>query len=122
MEQQLVRKGAEDAHVAFLKKGLGRHAVKEPTFGFGATVTDPAKFAATSYVLENTGVLAYTGQASTSSTLSIRRLHCRSSRSRPAMPARSASPRQADQLQRRVRQGATAKAILADVKATGFIM
>jgi rubrerythrin len=53
----------EDTHVATLKKALGSKAAKKPKFGFGKAVTDPATFAATSYVLENTGVHAYIGQA-----------------------------------------------------------
>jgi hypothetical protein len=53
----------ENAHVAALKKALGSKAVKEPKFGFGKAVTDKATFAATAFVLENTGVHAYIGQA-----------------------------------------------------------
>jgi hypothetical protein len=53
----------EAAHVAFLKAGLGKAAVKKPSFDFGAAVSDEATFLATAYVLENTGVHAYLGQA-----------------------------------------------------------
>jgi len=53
----------ERAHVTFLKKALGSKAVKEPKFNFMGIPSDPAKFAATAYVLENTGVHAYLGQA-----------------------------------------------------------
>ncbi|MGH2944502.1 MAG: ferritin-like domain-containing protein [Solirubrobacteraceae bacterium] len=53
----------EATHVAFLKKTLGSKAIKEPKFDFKDTVTDPAKFAATAQVLEDTGVGAYLGQA-----------------------------------------------------------
>jgi rubrerythrin len=53
----------ENAHVKFLKKALGKAAVKSPTFDFKDTVTDPTKFVETAYVLENTGVAAYLGQA-----------------------------------------------------------
>lgn len=53
----------EIAHVKFLKKALGKAAVKSPKFDFGATVTDPEKFLQTAFVLENTGVAAYLGQA-----------------------------------------------------------
>ena len=53
----------EAAHVAFLKKALGSAAVKKPTFAFGKATTDKATFQATAYVLENTGVQAYLGQA-----------------------------------------------------------
>lgn len=58
-----VIKSHEVAHVKFLKKALGSHAVKSPTFNFGDTVTNQDKFLATAYVLENTGVSAYLGQA-----------------------------------------------------------
>lgn len=53
----------EVAHVQFLKGALGDAAVDKPTFDFGDTVTDVAKFVATSVVLEDTGVAAYNGQA-----------------------------------------------------------
>ncbi len=53
----------ENAHVALLKKALGKHAVKKPAFDFMGIPEDEAKFAATAYVLENTGVHAYLGQA-----------------------------------------------------------
>jgi hypothetical protein len=53
----------ENNHVAFLKKALGSKAIGKPTFDFGKAVTDEATFAATAYVLENTGVEAYSGQA-----------------------------------------------------------
>jgi Ferritin-like domain len=54
--------GDEAKHVAFLTKALGSKAVKKPSFDFGKAVTDKDTFAATSYVLENTGVQAYHGQ------------------------------------------------------------
>ena len=53
----------ELAHVAALKKALGSKAIKKPTFDFGAAVTDTNTFVKTSFVLENTGVHAYLGQA-----------------------------------------------------------
>jgi hypothetical protein len=52
----------EAEHVKALRKALGRAAVKKPTFDFGDTVTDLAKFRATAQVLEDTGVAAYAGQ------------------------------------------------------------
>jgi ferritin-like protein len=63
--QQFLRtvQSDEATHVAALRSALGRAAVKKPKFNFGAAVTDPATFLATSYVLENTGVHAYLGQA-----------------------------------------------------------
>jgi hypothetical protein len=53
----------ENAHVAFLKKALGRKAVKEPKFDFKGANTDAETFMKTAQVLENTGVHAYSGQA-----------------------------------------------------------
>ena len=53
----------ENKHVSYLKKALGAKAAKSPKFDFGDTVKDPAMFAATAQVLENTGVHAYLGQA-----------------------------------------------------------
>ena len=53
----------ENAHVAFLKKALGSKAAKEPKFNFKGTNTSVEMFLATSEVLENTGVHAYSGQA-----------------------------------------------------------
>jgi rubrerythrin len=52
----------EATHVKFLKKALGSAAIKSPKFDFGKAVTDQATFAATSQVLEDTGVSAYLGQ------------------------------------------------------------
>jgi rubrerythrin len=53
----------EAAHVKFLQKALGKAAVKKPTFDFGKAVTDLGTFTQTAFVLENTGVSAYLGQA-----------------------------------------------------------
>ena len=56
----------ENAHVRALKatiKQLHGKPVAEPTFDFKGTNTDPAKFIPTAFVLENTGVHAYLGQA-----------------------------------------------------------
>jgi len=52
----------EANHVKFLRGALGAKAIKSPRFDFGDTVRDPAKFAATAQVLEDTGVSAYLGQ------------------------------------------------------------
>jgi hypothetical protein len=53
----------EAAHVAALKKALGNAAVKHPTFDFGSATHSKAAFTATSIKLEDTGVMAYQGQA-----------------------------------------------------------
>jgi Ferritin-like domain len=52
----------EAAHVKFLKGALGSSAIKSPKFDFRAAVSDPATFASTAQVLEDTGVSAYLGQ------------------------------------------------------------
>jgi rubrerythrin len=53
----------EAAHVAGLKKALGKKAQKSPKFDFQGTTQDQDKFLQTAFVLENTGVKAYLGQA-----------------------------------------------------------
>ncbi len=53
----------ENKHVAFLKKGLGKKAVKSPKFDFKGANTNVETFMKTAQVLENTGVHAYSGQA-----------------------------------------------------------
>ena len=52
----------EAAHVKFLKKALGRKAVKKPKFNFKNTTSDQPTFLKTAVVLEDTGVRAYAGQ------------------------------------------------------------
>jgi hypothetical protein len=52
----------EAAHVKFLKKGLGSHAVKKPKFDFKGTTSNNTKFIQTAITLEDTGVAAYAGQ------------------------------------------------------------
>lgn len=52
----------ERTHVSFLRRALGRAAVRKPTFDFGDTVTNQDKFRQTAQVLEDTGVAAYAGQ------------------------------------------------------------
>ncbi|HEX7293683.1 MAG TPA: ferritin-like domain-containing protein, partial [Solirubrobacterales bacterium] len=53
----------ENAHVAFLKKALGKKAVAAPKVDFGSTTSSEASFIKTAVALENTGVGAYSGQA-----------------------------------------------------------
>jgi Ferritin-like domain len=53
----------ENAHVAFLKKALGKKAVAKPKFDFKGSNTNAEMFMKTAQVLENTGVHAYSGQA-----------------------------------------------------------
>lgn len=56
--------GHEAAHVAFLKKGLGKLAVSSPKIDMAAAgaAISPANFGATAKALEDTGVSAYAGQ------------------------------------------------------------
>ena len=56
----------ENQHVKALRstiKSLGGKPVKRPEFDFKGSNRDQAKFIQTAYVLENTGVRAYLGQA-----------------------------------------------------------
>jgi hypothetical protein len=58
--------GHEAAHVKALKatiKALHGKPVAKPTFDFKGTTKDQSKFIGTAFVLENTGVHAYLGQA-----------------------------------------------------------
>jgi hypothetical protein len=52
----------ENSHVLFLQKTLGAKAVAKPQFDFKGTTSDQGMFQATADVLENTGVHAYLGQ------------------------------------------------------------
>ena len=52
----------ESTHVRFLKKTLGKKAIKKPKFDFGDANANPTSFLKTAKVLENTGVTAYLGQ------------------------------------------------------------
>ena len=113
----------ERAHVAFLKKALGRHAVKEPRFNFHGIPGDPTKFAATAYVLENTGVHAYLGQTGNIETpayllaaASIVTIEARHSGAIGSIIDKSISPNGSFD------NGWTAHRVLAAVKSTGFIV
>jgi rubrerythrin len=55
--------GHERAHVAFLRKALGPNARSRPTFTFGDATRNERSFLKAAVLLENTGVLAYNGQA-----------------------------------------------------------
>jgi hypothetical protein len=120
--------GHEAAHVAFLKKALGKKAVAQPKFDFKDAVTNQVKFAATAQVLEDTGVSAYLGQvgnikskkilAAAGSILPVEARHASWIRDingkftgQAPLPAPTAF------------QGARTKAqVLAAVKGTGFIV
>ena len=112
----------ENAHVKFLKAGLKSAAVKEPKFNFGKAVTDKATFAATAYVLENTGVHAYLGQAGNIANpayllaaASIVTVEARHSGAIGIYLGKAIAPTPFD-------TGWTAAKVLAAVKGTGFIV
>jgi rubrerythrin len=53
----------EREHVAFLRRALGAHARPRPKFEFGQATRDERTFVQKAVLLENTGVVAYNGQA-----------------------------------------------------------
>jgi rubrerythrin len=113
--------GHEDEHVAFLKKALGKSAVKKPKFDFKDTVTDQSKFLPTAVALEDTGVSAYAGQAgnifspkvlaAATSVLSVEARHASRFRS---LTGQNFAPRSFDKAN-------SLKKTLSIVKGTGFI-
>lgn len=112
----------EAAHVAFLKKALGSKAVKSPKFDFGATVTDQKKFLATAFVLENTGVQAYLGQAGRiknpaylGASATILTIEARHSGAIAQLTGKQVSPNGSFDIPKSMSQ------ILKAVKGTGFI-
>jgi Ferritin-like domain len=112
----------ERAHVTFLKKALGSKAVKEPKFNFMGIPGDEAKFAATAYVLENTGVHAYLGQAGNIKTpayllaaASIVTIESRHAGAIASITDKAIAPSGPFDT------GYSAAKVLAAVKATGFI-
>lgn len=113
----------ERAHVQFLKSALGSKAVKEPKFNFQGIPGDEKKFAATAYVLENTGVHAYLGQAGNIKTAayllaaaSIVTIEARHSGAIGSITGMKINPNGAFD------NGYTAAKVLSEVKATGFIV
>ena len=111
----------ENAHVKLLKGALGSKAVPKPKFDFQGIPSDPAKFAATAYVLENTGVHAYLGQAPNIAeakvlltAASIVTVEARHSGAIGLFLGKSIAPAPLD-------TGWTAAKVLAAVKGTGFI-
>ena len=116
----------EAAHVAFLKKALGRQAVKRPRFNFKGTTADATKFAQTAQLLEDTGVKAYLGQVgnikakailkAAGSILPVEARHAAwirdiRGRGNPPIPAPSS-----------FESGLTKNQVLAAVRGTGFIV
>jgi rubrerythrin len=111
----------EANHVSGLKNVLGKAAVKKPSFDFGAAVTDPATFAKTAQVLEDTGVAAYAGQgpnifqrAVVVSALAIHSVEARHAAWIRYLNGATPAPLDFDKAK-------TEKAVLSAVKGTGFI-
>lgn len=114
--------GHENAHVKFLKKALGSAAVKKPKFDFKGTNQDQAKFVATAAVLEDTGVAAYSGQATrikqpavVAAAVSILTVEARHASQFRTLEGKTFAPLAFDRAK-------TMKQILAAVKGTGFIV
>jgi ferritin-like protein len=113
----------EAAHVTGLKKALGKNAQASPKFDFKGTTQADDVFLETAYVLENTGVKAYLGQAGKIKTpailltaASIVTIEARHSGAVGQLIGKSISPSGAYDV------GASMKAILKAVAGTGFIV
>jgi rubrerythrin len=111
----------ENAHVKALKKALGSAAVKKPKFDFKDTTSDPAKFLQTAVTLENTGVAAYSGQATNilqpavvKAAVSILTVEARHASRFNTLAGANFAPRSFD-------VPSSKKRVLKAVKATGFI-
>ncbi|HUA46112.1 MAG TPA: ferritin-like domain-containing protein [Solirubrobacteraceae bacterium] len=122
--RQLLRTVTKDEnyHVKYLKAALGSHAIKKPKFDFQGIPGDEAKFAATTYVLENTGVHAYLGQAPNIqaakillAAAAIVTVEARHSGAIGLYLGKAIAPNGP------LDNGLSAETILADVKKTGFI-
>lgn len=55
--------GDEIAHRDFLRKALGKDAIKKPKFDFHGTTSNYKEFLTSAFAFENVGVHAYSGQA-----------------------------------------------------------
>jgi rubrerythrin len=112
--------GHERAHVKYLQKALGARACKRPDFDFGDATHDQRKFLDAAVLLENTGVAAYNGQAAnlTKKAL-VAAAEIVSVEGRHAawvsdLAGADPAPRAAD-------PGASAKAVVSTLRATGFV-
>lgn len=112
--------GHERAHVDFLRKALGVHARRRPTFDFGDATKDERKFLDTAALLENTGVVAYNGQAANltkkalAAAAEIVSVEGRHAAWVSDLAGKDPAPRAAD-------VGASATAVASTLRRTGFI-
>ena len=110
----------ERAHVAFLRKVLGPTAKPAPRFNFGDATRDAQKFGVAAHQLENIGVEAYNGQGAklTAGAMThaaeIVSVEGRHAGWINALIGDPPAPRAAD-------PGRDASAVLAQLKATGFL-
>jgi hypothetical protein len=112
--------GHEQEHVDFLRQALGSSAGAEPEFDFGRAVRDRRAFLDAAVLLENTGVAAYNGQAanltkpSLAAAAEIVSVEGRHAAWASSLAGREPAPRAAD-------PGATAEAVAAALRRTGFL-
>lgn len=113
----------ESAHVAALKKALGKSAVKKPKFDFGKAVTDIPTFLATAVVLEDTGVSAYAGQGPLikQKAVAVAALSIHSVEARHAAVLRQLNGTKGGFAPKTFDKPASMKTVLSAVKKTGFI-
>ena len=111
----------ELAHVAFLRKALGRAAVKTPKFDFKNTTADKETFVKSAVALEDPGVAAYAGQGPrllqkpvVKAALSIHSVEARHAAHFRSLAGMSFAPNAFDKPK-------SMKAVLKVVTGTGFI-
>ncbi len=111
----------ENTHVRTLRTLLGKDARKIPKFAFGKAVQDPNVFLDTAVVLEDTGVKAYSGQATrilsrsiVKAAVSILTVEARHASRFRSLNGQNFAPRAFDEAR-------PMKTILAAVGKTGFI-
>jgi rubrerythrin len=110
----------EREHVDYLRKALGKHARPRPKFDFGdATRSEPA-FLKAAVLLENTGVLAYNGQAANltkpalAAAAEIVSVEGRHAAWISALAGKPPAPRAAD-------VGAASAEVVQELRSTGFL-
>jgi len=111
----------ENTHVSTLRTLLGKDARTIPKFDFGNAVQDPDVFLDTAVVLEDTGVKAYSGQATRikqraiiKAAVSILTVEARHASRFRSLNGQNFAPLAFDEAR-------PMKSILADVGKTGFI-
>jgi len=111
----------ENTHVKTLRTLLGKDARRIPKFDFGNTVQDPKVFLNTAVVLEDTGVKAYSGQATrifgkavVKAAVSILTVEARHAAQFRQLNGQNFAPRAFDEAR-------SMKSILTAVGKTGFI-